>query len=302
MSSGNEPFVSVVVPVRNGERTIGDNLASIIRSDYPQDRHEVLVVDNASTDRTAEIIGRYPVRYVREERRGPSAARNRGIEESRGEVVAFIDADCIATTRWLRELVAGFSQNDVLAVAGEIIAYPPATPAERYHAMRKERWQAYALALERPFPVTANVAFRGETFDRIGRFDQRLRAGEDKDFGWRFFDAGLKLSYRDRALVFHRHRSTSWDLFTQSVTWGYGAAQLHRKYGLPWSAAQELHKYGELLAAFGILGRAALRHRQGREDEMELYYPYFEVVRRFGLRVGALYGLLREPSSAAESR
>jgi cellulose synthase/poly-beta-1,6-N-acetylglucosamine synthase-like glycosyltransferase len=302
MSTGNEPFVTVVVPVRNGERTIGDNLASVIRSDYPRDRYEVLVVDNASTDRTAAIVRRYPVRYVREARRGPSAARNRGIEESRGEVVAFIDADCIATTRWLRELVSGFSEHDVLAVAGEILAYPPATRAERYDAMRKERWQAYALARDRPFPVTANVAFRSETFDRIGRFDQRLRAGEDQDFGWRFFDAGLKLVYHDRALVFHRHRSTSWDLFTQNVTWGYGAAQLHRKHGLPWSLRQELHKYGELFAAFGSLGRSALRHGQRREDDMELYYPYFEVVRRLGLRVGALYGLLRELPSAADGR
>jgi glycosyltransferase involved in cell wall biosynthesis len=301
MSSGNEPFVSVVVPVRNGERTIGDNLASIIRADYPSDRREVLVVDNASTDQTGAIVSRYPVRYLYEPRRGPSAARNRGIEESRGELVAFIDADCIATTLWLRELAAGFADHDVFAVAGEILCYPPATPAQRYHALRKERWQAYALALERPFPVTANVAFRTETFDRIGRFDQRLRAGEDKDFGWRFFDAGLKLAYGDRALVFHRHRRTGWGLFTQNVVWGYGAAQLHCKYGLPWSVGQELRKYGELLDAVGILGRAAFRHWQGGGDDMKLYYPYFEVIRRLGLRVGALYGLLHQLPSVRDS-
>ncbi|MDP8955768.1 MAG: glycosyltransferase [Actinomycetota bacterium] len=296
------PFVSVVVPVWNGERTIGDCLASVLRAEYPAERREVIVVDNASRDRTAEIVARYPVRCVDEPERGPSAARNRGIAVSRGKVVAFIDADCIVTKRWLAELVAGFADEETFAVAGEIVAYPPVTPAERYHAMRKSRWQASALSSTRPFAITANVAFRRETFDRIGLFDPRLRTAQDKDFGWRFFEAGLKLLYNERAVVFHRHRPTGWGLFKQHVLWGYGAALLHQKHSLPWSLGKELRKYGELVVALGTGGRAAIRYARYGGDQMKLYYPLYELVRRAGLRVGALYGMVHRLPRATESR
>jgi glycosyltransferase involved in cell wall biosynthesis len=290
------PFVSIVVAARNAERTLQGCLNSLLRADYDPARREILVVDNASTDATASIARRHPVRYLREPVRGASAARNRGIEASRGEIVAFTDADCVVTTGWLRALVRGFEEPEVWAVAGEIVAYPPSTPAERYTAMRKGRWQESALSLSRPFAVTSNVAFRRETFDRLGLFDPALLKGQDKDFGWRFFGAGdLRLAYRPDALVLHRHRSTAWSLFTQHAGWGYGAALLHRKHGLPWSARHELRKQRELAAAVRSVVAAALRHRLRGGDAMDLHHQAFEVVRRLGLRVGALYGLARGP-------
>ena len=77
------PFVSVVVPVRNGEETIGVCLRALLATDYPLDRREILVVDNGSTDRTAELIHPFPLRRLWEPERGASNARNRGIRESR---------------------------------------------------------------------------------------------------------------------------------------------------------------------------------------------------------------------------
>jgi glycosyltransferase involved in cell wall biosynthesis len=291
VSLGDPPFVSVVLPVRNGERTIGDCLTSILKAEYPSHRREVVVVDNASTDRTAEIIKWHPVRYVYETRLGRSAARNRGIKESRGDIVAFIDADCVASTRWLRELAAGFSEDGVCGVAGEILAYPPATPAERYYAMSRARPQAAAVNRSRPFAVTANVAFRKEAFDRIGLFDPRFPSGQDMDFGWRFFDAGLRLVYRERAVVFHRHRPTGWSLFKQYFFRAQGWALLHQKYGLPWGVRQESREYGRLLVYVVHFGRTALRHARGRNARIELSYFYYEVIRRVAVRLGTLYGL-----------
>ena len=292
MSVADRPFVSVVLPVRNGERTVGDCINSILAADYPPDRREVVVVDNASIDGTAEIIKRYPVRYVYEARLGRSAARNRGIQESRGEIVAFIDADCVASTQWLRQLTAGFEEDGVSGVAGEILAFPPTTLAERYYAMQRARPQASAVNRSRPYAVTANVAFRRDTFDRIGVFDRRFPSGQDMDFGWRFFDAGLKLVYRERALVFHRHRPTGRGLFRQYFFRAQGWALIHQKYGLPWSVRQESRQYGRLFVAVGQLGRAALSYSRDGKDRMELYYPFYEVIRRVAVRLGTLYGLV----------
>lgn len=81
--------------------------------DYPPERREILVVDNGSRDRTGQIVASYPVTLLREVLRGPAAARNRGIEASRGQLLAFTDADCVVTTRWLQELVLGFEDEDV---------------------------------------------------------------------------------------------------------------------------------------------------------------------------------------------
>jgi glycosyltransferase involved in cell wall biosynthesis len=286
------PFVSVVVPARNMERTVVECLESLMRLDYDPERREILVVDNGSTDRTVEIVGGYPVRCLFEPRRGASAARNRGIQAARGEIVAFTDADCVVTKGWLHALVREFDIPEVWGAAGEIVAYPPRTPAERYLARYKGRWQEPALQARRPFAVTSNAAFRRETFDRIGLFDTRLIKAQDKDFGWRFYAAGdLRIAYCFEALVLHRHRATAWKLFTQHAGWGYGAALLHRKHGLPWSLRLELSKQRELIGAGAALAAAAARRGVGRGDGTDLHDPAFELVRRLGLRAGALYGL-----------
>ncbi len=285
-------MVSIVVPVRNGEAVIGPCIRSLLGARYPNARSEILVVDNASTDRTAEIIQQFPVRYLFAAERGPSCARNRGIEECKGDWVVFVDADCVATTEWLAELVLPFENSDVWGVAGEIISYPPKTKAQRYMAMRKSLWQKPAVESRFwPFAVTANVAFRRETFAHIGLFDPLLVRGQDKDFGRRFLDAGLELAYAPRAVVFHRHRETTWGFFRQHMGWGFGAALLHVKYRLPWGFRHEASKYAELLASLGALGRSAIRYRLKGGDEMDLYYPYHEVVRRLGQRAGLIQGL-----------
>ena len=161
------PFVSVIIPVLNGERTIRECLASLIKMDYPVERREILVVDNGSTDSTAEIVKSFPVRYLREERPGPSAARNKGIEAGKGEILAFTDADCVVTAGWLQELVRGFDSEKTGVVVGEVVAYPPQTPAERYMAMRKPLWQQRAISYPlSPWVGASNVAFRRKVFDQ----------------------------------------------------------------------------------------------------------------------------------------
>ncbi len=302
MAEASPPFVSVVVPARNAEATLESCLTSIIRAEYDPERREVLVVDNGSTDRTAHITDAYPVERLFEPRRGPSAARNRGIRAASGDVVVFTDADCVVSTGWLRALVRGFHSPEVLGVAGEIVAYPPATPAQRYLSIRTARWQHAALRSRRPFAVTSNVAFRRETFERIGHFDPALVKAQDKDFGWRFFAArDTRLEYRPDAVVLHRHRPTAWGMFTQHAGWGYGSALLHHKYGLPWSVRMELRKQGELILALGALAAAAARYTLRGGEPMDVLYPAFEVVRRSGLRVGALLGLAATSTGIAST-
>lgn len=291
------PIASVVVPVRNGERHIRECVLSLTRTSYPAGLREIIVVDNGSSDRTAEIVRSLPVRYVYEARRGPSCARNRGILASSGSIVAFTDADCIVTTGWLSELVRAFDDERVWGAAGEIYSYPPRTPAQRYMALRKRQWQKPALESRWwPFAVTANVAFRRETFDRIGFFDPLLVRAQDKDFGRRFLQAGLRLEYCPKAVVFHQHRETAWGFFRQHAGWSYGAGLLHTKWRLPWSWRDELGKYAELARAAAVLVKTGLRHARYGGDRSELDHLRFEVLRRVAHRAGTLqWALSRTP-------
>jgi glycosyltransferase involved in cell wall biosynthesis len=292
------PLVSVVIPVLNGERTIRECLASVLHGNYPADRREILVVDNGSTDRTVEVVASHPVQLLHEPRRGAAAARNRGIAASQGAILAFTDADCIATTSWLRELVAGFTDPAVAAVEGEVSPYPSAGPVERYAAMigshTRESRVNNPLA---PFVNTANVAFRREVFQRIGCFDTHFPAAgfEDVDFSWRFFrESDLTLSDNRKAIVFHRARSTTRDFFCQHLRYGRGLAVLQAKYParLPWTWRDELRAW---CAAAGLGWRAATTAlRQGLQggattDTLDLYYGF---LRKLAVRQGFLWGIL----------
>ena len=176
------PFVSVVIPVLNGEATIDACLSALANVDYPAERREVLVVDNGSTDRTPELVRKYPFTLLREDQRRPARARNRGIEASRADIVAFTDSDCLPSTRWLRELVKPFAHDDVGAVAGDILSVsaPNAGGAIR-------RWHQAPVA--RAIPSAPDLPVRRDSkprlsprsvFGRVGLFDPACppRGGE----------------------------------------------------------------------------------------------------------------------------
>ncbi|MCB7130407.1 MAG: glycosyltransferase, partial [Candidatus Brocadiales bacterium] len=156
----NLPFISVIVPALNEEQNIRECLVSLLKMDYPPERLEVLVVDNGSTDRTAEIVKSFPVCYLHEEKRGCPTARNAAIRASRGDIIASTDSDCIASQLWLRELVKAFDEDGVGGVAGEVVAYPPRTPTEWYAAkVRHLSPQKYLCRPLLPFAAFANIAF-----------------------------------------------------------------------------------------------------------------------------------------------
>ena len=293
-----DPAVSIVVPVRNAERTVQDCIASLTQIDYPITRREIIVVDNGSSDASAMIIRALPVTLITEVRRGPSWARNAGIEASSGEIIAFTDADCVVTRQWLRELVDRFQDDDrPWAVAGEILPFAPQTHAEQYMARRQSRWQAAALSAPRPYMVTANVAFRRQTFDKLGRFDARFPIGQDQDLSWRFFAAGLRCRYAPNAVVFHRHRRTTWGFFKQQLGWGYGAALLRYHHDLPWHMDDELRELRQLARAGRALAASVVRSASGADSSEETAYRFHDFLREAARRAGSLQAAVEHRSA-----
>ena len=285
----NLPFTSLIVPALNEEQNIRKCLVSLLNLDYPPERLEILVVDNGSTDRTAEIVKSFPVQYIREERRGSPFARNAGIRASQGEIVASTDADCIVSRGWLRELARVFDEEGVGGVAGEIVAFPPRTPVERYATrVRHLSPQRYFSRSILPFAVFANLAFRRDVFDQIGLLDETIPQGESTDFCTRFFrEVDLKLEYAPKAVLFHRHRATTWEFFQQQRNYGRGHAQLYIKYRheIPWGWRQSVLAYRDLARATWGLAKSGLRYGFQRDKE-DLYFSYFEFLKKLAEREG----------------
>ena len=292
------PFATVVVPVRNGEAMIADTIESLLALDYPPGRHEILVVDNGSKDRTAEVIRRYPVGYLHEARRGVSNARNRGVAEGRGEVLAFIDGDCVADQAWLRELVAPFADPEVGCVAGELGHVPGDSVAERQATRMFGAWQRYAVNSNPPYAITANAAYRAEVLQRIGAFDPRLPRAQDVELGLRFSErSGMRIAYAERAVVRHRHRSTQAGFFRQQLGWSYGAGLVASKYhaldGRP-SPPPRLKDVGHSVR--GVWAVAALRLRRGSDPPFRREYledAWFGLMRQAAWYIGARIGMWR---------
>jgi GT2 family glycosyltransferase len=282
----------VVVPALNADTELNSCLSSLARLDYPAERHEVIVVDNGSTGRTARLVGAHSFRYVRETRRGIPYARNAGIRAARGEIIAFTDTDCTVSTDWLLELAQQFDNARIGAVAGAIVPYPPETEAQRYAARRLSHSQLRPLTYpDRPFGMTPNLALRKDALTRIGLFDVCFPGGgfEDADLCWRLAaETELELVYAPRAVVFHRYRATVWKFLGQHYRYGYGLRLLQRKYPgkLPWGWPERVRAGGELLGAvWGYLGILA-RGLDATARSAALSVRRFDLLRLFGQRAG----------------
>ena len=197
----NYPKVSIIIPAFNEEKMIGQCLQSLLVLNYPKNKYEILVVDNNSTDATAKIIQKYEVSYLKEKRPAPAAARNLGIKKAKGEIVAFMDADCVADKNWLINLIKGFHPNTKIAgVGGDIRALTPKNLIEKWADVFLFNHKFTKI----PFLITGNCAYKTEVVKKVGLFNPSFRYGEDVDLSWRIFSLGYQFAYAPKAIVYHQ--------------------------------------------------------------------------------------------------
>jgi GT2 family glycosyltransferase len=248
-TDGQEDHVSVVLCTHNRPDGARRTLESLIALRHR--RLEIIVVDNAPRDQSTrdmvreatELDGR--VRYMLEERKGLSCARNRGLREAAGEFIAFTDDDVRVDPLWINGLLRGFAGRlDVGCVTGLVASAALGRGAEQYFD-RRVWWSSSCAprtftAQRQPgdsalhpyaagaFGTGANFAARTSLLRELGGFDECLGAGsptqggEDLDLFVRVITAGYALSYEPSALVWHEHRVDDASLRGQMYAYGLG--------------------------------------------------------------------------------
>ena len=241
--------------------------------------HEVLIVDNAPhTPRTAELVARYPFRYLCEPRRGLNHARNCGLRAASHPFIAFTDDDAVPDPNWVNALAQPFSFPAVGCVTGLVLPLELETRAQElfeiYCAHRRTftplTFQAPPLpsAAGGVAGMGANMAFRRDLLLSLGGFDPRLdggtltRSGGDTDMFARVLDTGAQIVYTPEAFVWHRHRRDEAEL--RQCLFGYGVGL----YSFLTKRLLEMGDWGALVVAARWFGgpflRAARRRLQGQ--------------------------------------
>lgn len=214
--------ISVVICTYNRHALLKETLTSLVRQEVKNIKHEVIVVDNNSTDRTKEVVEdfqrRQPhvFRYAFEPKQGLSHARNRGVAEARGEVIAFTDDDVIVDKNWLQNIWQHFQNDPSLACLGGKILPRWETSPPRW--LTTELWGPLAL-LDRGNEVLvlndvriwgANFAVRATMFEKYGGFDPRwgrvrgkLYGGEETRFLEQLLGTGEKIIYAPDVVAWH---------------------------------------------------------------------------------------------------
>ncbi|MDR3569972.1 MAG: mycofactocin biosynthesis glycosyltransferase MftF [Syntrophobacteraceae bacterium] len=232
------PFVTIIVPVFNRAGEVGECLKSLLRLNYPPDRREIVVVDDGSTDNTAEVArscGDEIKVLVQKKNLGQSAARNVGIAAAAGEIVAFIDSDCIADPNWLNDLTPWFEDPRIALVGGFVDSYFRESRLDRYEEARSPLNMGKHVFLchstDSDFYVpTCNMLVRKSACLMAGGLDESLRVGEDVDLCWKLKNLGHRLVYVPQGSVRHKHRNRFWPAFKRRFDYGTSEPILYDRH------------------------------------------------------------------------
>jgi glycosyltransferase involved in cell wall biosynthesis len=288
----NFPSVTVALCTRGRPKSLEKALKSLTELDYPSQKLEVLIVDNAPPDNaTAEVVSQFPqFLYTLEPRPGLDWARNHAINEANGEIIAFTDDDVEVDRFWLQAIVPHFENPAVMCVTGLVAPAERETEAqnlfEEYNGFGKgfevkyytlgvrAYWPTFPLGSGN-FGTGANMAYRKTIFNKIGFFDEALDVGTpthgagDLEMFYRVVRNGYILVYEPQALIWHYHRENWAVLQGQIRDWGRGVYAFWTKVFLtdPKMRFWVLQNALTWLVTGNLL---RLRHLKGKHRQLKL--------------------------------
>jgi succinoglycan biosynthesis protein ExoA len=259
------PMVTVVMPVRNEEAFIARSLGAVVEQDYPRERLEILVVDGCSTDGTVGIVrsmcDRHPgIRVLENPRRVQAAALNRGIEAARGEIVVRVDGHSFIASDYVSRcvdlLLSGRADNvggrmrpEAQGLVGRAIALATSSRFglgnSKFHYSDEEQY----------VDTVYLGAYRRETLERIGRYDELVDVNEDYELNYRLRRAGGRILLSPRIRSTYRPRDSLHALGAQYLRYGRWKGRILREH--PGSLVWRQVVPPLMVATFVLAGLAA---------------------------------------------
>jgi len=221
--------ITIAIPCYNAAPYIARCIEALLAQTSPPDT--ILVVDDGSTDQSASIISRYPVKVAtHEQNKGLSAARNTALNTASTDLIAYVDADAYADPCMLEKLLVVFNRSPVTGVGGQGIEAVQATIYDRWRKLHASQGHGKRFMPKVDHLFGLCMAYQCEALKAIGGFEVRLRTNaEDLDIGYRLIDAGYSLAYTPEAVVYHQRRDHSESLRRAMHQWYYWAFIVKRK-------------------------------------------------------------------------
>jgi len=296
--------LSVVVPAYNAVATLGEQLEALAAQECGDD-WELLVVDNGSTDGTADLARRYGHRFEAfslidgGSRRGHASPRNAGASAARGELLVYCDADDVVAPGWLQAMADAACSYDLIGGWLDVRPLNDVSIRSWHEPWPRDHLRSWLL----PYAVSANFAIWADVLRDLGGWSSEYEAGgEDTELSWRAQLAGYRIGFAPAAVVYYRYRSGLWQTARQAYAIGVHCEQILRDFTFL-RDGKPLGDDGSTMDQQGDAEGSALRRALGRSAWLASRLPYLVGSRRHRgqwISVGAEY--LGRLSGAARYR
>jgi GT2 family glycosyltransferase len=223
---------TVVIPAYNAANHIEACLIALNHQTVPKERYQIIVVDDGSTDETADIVKRFDVKYIHQPNAGPASARNLGAQIADGEIILFTDSDCVAEKDWIEQMVLPFEDSNVAGVKGAYRTHQRQLAARFAQIEFEDRYDLLLESDSIDMLDTYSAAIRKSVFDEMKGFDESFPVAnnEDTDLSYRLCASGYKIVFSPKAIVYHTHPDSLKKYLTIKFWRGYWRLVVYKRF------------------------------------------------------------------------